>query len=121
MCNNFKAWTWDNSSYNYIWNGDCTAGDCWFHIFNWAFESHAITEPTTLPEPVGLLWVEAFAQLPADFPETTEPNPYVEPLELWIDEVLVIYKALGKNRTMATCRFNPGPGEVRFFSEPNTQ
>jgi hypothetical protein len=118
-CDNFKAITLHNSLYNYIWNGDCTTGDCWIHILNWAYQTHVITLPDNLPEPVGLLWIEAFADLPADFPpSTTEPNPYVENLVLDVNEVLVIYKAFGKNKTMVKCSFTQNMDEVVFRSKP---
>jgi len=118
-CESFKAHTLHNSLYNYVWNGDCTTGDCWIHIFNWAYQSSQITLPNNLPEPVGLLWIEAFADLPANFPlPTTEPNPYVANLKLNVKEVLVIYKAFGKNRTMVKCSFKQDMDGVVFYSDP---
>jgi hypothetical protein len=63
-CDNFDVRTLANTSYSYIWNGDCTIGACNIRILNWVFESHDITA-SDWPADVGLLIIEAFAPIPS--------------------------------------------------------
>jgi hypothetical protein len=124
----FLVSTTQNSSYSYVWNGDCTiAGGCSIEIWNWVYGTHNVNTDHGWPADVGLLIVRATAPHVDGidgvlFPNET--NPYFETLDLIATDVEVTFKALGKNRTLAVCNYprlnanNELINNVIFHSEP---
>lgn len=90
----------------------CPAGAeaCETRALNWSFESAA-----AVARGVGLIRFEAFGDATGAM---DNPNPFSEAQVLDIFEIIVSFKQLGNDKTLAICHYEPAAGEVEFHTFP---
>jgi hypothetical protein len=90
----------------------CPAGAlaCETRVNNWSFESSA-----AVARGVGLIVFHGFGDA---IGASDNPNPFSEPQDLDIFELVASFKQLGANKTLAICRYEPVIGDVTFHTAP---
>ena len=107
--------------YPYDWSGTCTDGGCDVQVLNWFAPDANINRPD--PDRTGLVILTGSGTIPNP---TSNANPYADYFVspgtgIQIDEVVVTFKANGKNRNEAVCRWGAAEGlsGLEFNSVPN--
>ena len=112
LCEEFGARVMTpNTNYAYAW-GDkpCVSGSCEIHVLHWfyGYDVHGI-------EGIGLINLDAYGMTANDF----ESNPFAVSQVVSIFEVNLTLRPEGKNRTIATCKWDAKIDGASFISNPD--